>query len=174
MSKTPKKQYDCGISNPRHFLLPSESEDDYRAYLGALYEDLKPVGHLERRQLTLVVREDLSIERLMRIIAELMHPRQARHNQPDRNPVYGLSARDQERADEKRKHADSLIGEAAMDDIIAATRWNYGHIVAQQKALSAAHARRSKLLGEFFALQERRRRGDAINLKVVGESHGET
>lgn len=173
MVKTLKKPKHSEVADPRHFLLPSESVEDYRAYLEALYGDLNPVGHLERRQVELIVRADLEIERHSRLLAEFMHPRRAKHNLPDRNPAYELPARLQKVEEEKQARANSLRGDAAMDDIIAATTWNAPHIEAQQRALAEAYRRRSKLLGEFFAIQERRKCGEAINLKVVGGGDAE-
>ena len=62
------------LPNPSRMLLADECPEYYDALLSEYYEDLKPVGVLERRQIELIVRCDLDIDRQLRIIAQHLNP----------------------------------------------------------------------------------------------------
>ena len=62
------------LPNPSRFLLADESAEDYDRLLELYVEDMKPAGALERRQVELILRCDIDIDRQFRLIAEHLNP----------------------------------------------------------------------------------------------------
>ena len=62
------------LPNPSRMLLADEGAEAYVALLADYFEDLWPVGALERRQVELVLRCDLDIDRQLRMIAQHLNP----------------------------------------------------------------------------------------------------
>ncbi|MDB4209490.1 hypothetical protein N9793_00750, partial [bacterium] len=62
------------LPNPGRMLLADESAEAYDALLSEYIQDLRPVGALERRQVELILRCDLDIDRQLRMIAQHLNP----------------------------------------------------------------------------------------------------
>ena len=62
------------LPNPSRMLLADESAEAYDTLLTYYVEDLSPVGALERRQVELILRCDLDIDRQFRMIAQHLNP----------------------------------------------------------------------------------------------------
>ena len=62
------------LPNPSRMLLADESAEAYDALLAEYIQDLRPVGALERRQVELILRCDLDIDRQLRMIAQHLNP----------------------------------------------------------------------------------------------------
>ena len=62
------------LPNLSRMLLADEGAEAYVALLADYAEDFRPVGALERRQLELVLRCDLEIDRQLRMIAQHLNP----------------------------------------------------------------------------------------------------
>ena len=58
----------AGFSDPRRFLLEDESVAEYGQLLESYVADLAPADALERRQVELILRCDLDVDRQYRII----------------------------------------------------------------------------------------------------------
>ena len=68
------------LPNPSRMLLADECPEQHDELLSDYYEDLKPVGVLERRQVELILRCDIDIDRQLRIIAHYLNPLQEIEN----------------------------------------------------------------------------------------------
>ena len=62
------------LPNPSRFLLADETWEEFDARLRDLVEDLKPKGALEYRQVELILRCDLDIDRQYRLMAQHLNP----------------------------------------------------------------------------------------------------
>ena len=62
------------LPNPSRMLLADESAEAYDTLLTEYVADLSPVGALERRQVELILRCDLDIDRQFRMIAQHLNP----------------------------------------------------------------------------------------------------
>ena len=62
------------LPNSSRMLLADESGEAYDTLLTEYVEDLSPVGALERRQVELILRCDLDIDRQFRMIAQHLNP----------------------------------------------------------------------------------------------------
>ena len=58
------------LPNPSCMLLADESAEAYDALLAAYTQDFRPVGALEPRQVELILRCDLDIDRQLRMISQ--------------------------------------------------------------------------------------------------------
>ena len=63
-----------GFSDPKRFLLEDESVADYTQLLENYVADLAPADALERRQVELILRSDIDVDRQHRMIRERLKP----------------------------------------------------------------------------------------------------
>ena len=62
------------LPNPSRLLLADECAEEYDALLADYCADMRPAGALERRQVELILRCDVDIDRQRRMIAQRLNP----------------------------------------------------------------------------------------------------
>ena len=164
------------FTDPRRFLLPDESVEDYEFRLGQLLADLRPANSLERRQVELIAQADLDIERQRRIISVYLQPSKAAS--PTQRALSGW------RHDTimSSKYGDDWAGGAGVEAdpgpvfgdfgatraIARASGANQATIDVHYRALAEAERRRRMSIGLLHQLQDRRARRAVPDAQVIG------
>ena len=153
--------------NPSRFLLADECSEEYDDQFERLLKDLKPVGALEYRQVELILRCDIDIERQYRFIATHLNPLKE-----DENKAAQVFA---------DWHKQALMHQNAIDDLndvalpsknvtlpdgdarltpLVANQYSKmrGIIDTHQREIVAAQRRRRQEIAMLSDMQERRRR----------------
>ena len=173
------------LPKPSRFLLADENWEDYEYRLHCLVEDEKPVGSLEYRQVELIVRCDMDIDRQYRIISQHLNPLEEWETES--------IAIEAERQDESAMDPDAR--ELLIDEEIGASRPRSPHglpdgdesltpliakqyakrqllMAIHQKELVAADRRRRHAIAMLFQMQDRRERAAVPDAEVVDVGDG--
>ena len=169
------------LPNPSRMLLADECPEHYDVLLCEYYDDLKPVGVLERRQIELIVRCDLDIDRQLRIIAQHLNPldeevnRGAQmvaewHRQALRHP----NARGDSDGEVVATPEIQLlpVGDPRLTPLIAKRYAQRRELMSiHQRELANAERRRRQAIEMFFKMQDRRRGREVPEAEVVVEQN---
>ena len=164
------------LPNPSRFLLADETWEEFDARLTDLVEDLKPKGALEYRQVELILRCDLDIDRQYRLMAQHLNPLGETINQGaeliaewHRSALAKLHGRDE--GDEPPAHLQPFTmpeGDERLTPLIAKRYAGLRELMSlHQRELAAAHRRRRQEIAALHDLQERRRRSAVPDAKVT-------
>tara|TARA_B100000767_G_scaffold261973_1_gene274172 strand:+ start:13791 stop:14279 length:489 start_codon:yes stop_codon:yes gene_type:complete len=154
----------AGFSDPRRFLPEDESVADYGQLLESYVANLAPADALERRQVELILRCDLDVDRQHRMIRERLRP-DASPAQKSVDMISGLRAlhRDAVAQGESAKSAKVRQGQVQVDSarttakISEAYASNRLSIELHQRELQQSSRRRCQEINLLFKMQDRRR-----------------
>lgn len=165
------------MPNPSRMLLADECPEYHDELLSEYYEDLKPVGVLERRQVELILRCDIDIDRQLRIIAQHLNPLQddeskgARmvaewHRQALMHP--------NNRTDPSQDEIDLPeiqylpVEDPRLTPLIASRYAHYRELMGiHQRELASAERRRRQAIELLFKMQDRRRNREVPEAEVL-------
>ena len=153
--------------NPGRFLLADEYSEEYEDQFERLLKDLKPVGALEYRQVELILRCDIDIERQYRFIAEHLNPLKEDENKAEQviadwhkqALMHQNALNDLDDAAPPPEAAVLLDGNARLTPLVANQYSKMrGIIDTHQREIVAAQRRRRQEIAMLADMQERRRR----------------
>jgi len=154
------------LPNPSRMLLADECPEYYDALLSEYYDDLQPVGVLERRQIELIVRCDLDIDRQLRIIAQHLNPLDEEETRGarlvaewHRRALMHPNAQDQEEDEFITPTTQHLpVGDPRLTPLIAVRYAKRSELMSiHQRELASAERRRRQAVELLFRMQDRRR-----------------
>lgn len=167
------------LPNPSRMLLADESAEAYDALLAGYIEDLRPVGALERRQVELVLRCDLDIDRQLRMIAQHLNPLSHEESRGakmvadwHRHSLMHPKALEKLYAEEERAMEAAPLtlpeGDGRLTPLIA-NRYAKQRELMQihQRELASAERRRRQAIELLFKIQDRRVRAAVPDAEVV-------
>ena len=153
--------------NPARFLLADEYSEEYEAQFECLVKDLKPVGALEYRQVELILRCDIDIERQYRFIAEHLNPLKEDENKAEQviadwhkqALMHQNELNDLDDAAPPPEAAVLLDGDARLTPLVASRYAKMRYLMdTHQREIVAAQRRRRQEIAMLADMQERRRR----------------
>jgi len=169
------------LPNPSRMLLADECPEYYDVLLCEYYDDLKPVGVLERRQIELIVRCDLDIDRQQRIIAQHLNPLEEEENRGAQMVAeWHLQAlRHQNAPDDSDGEAAAPsetqylpVGDPRLTPLIAKRYAQRRELMSiHQRELTNAERRRRQAIEMLFKMQDRRRGREVPEAEVVVEQN---
>ena len=171
------------LPKPSRFLLADENWEDYEYRLQCLVEDEKPANMLEYRQLELITRCDIDIDRQYRMISQHLNPLGEAeskgaetiaewHRQALMHPDAWERQLDEE-ASRSREPVELPDGDERLTPLIAKRYANLRELMAiHQRELGAADRRRRQAIAMLFEMQDRRRRATVPDAEVVGAGDG--
>jgi len=171
------------LPTPSRFLLADENWEDYEYRLQCLVEDEKPANMLEYRQLELIARCDIDIDRQYRMISQHLNPLGEAeskgaeiiaewHRQALMHPDAWERQLDEE-ASRPREPVELPDGDERLTPLIAKRYANLRELMAiHQRELGAADRRRRQAIAMLFEMQDRRRRATVPDAEVVGAGAG--
>ena len=184
----PKKETQKTLSKlpkPSRFLLADENWEDYEYRLQCLVEDMKPVGALEYRQVELIVRCDMDIDRQYRIISQHLNPLEdwetesiaieaERQGEAAMDPDARELLHDEEFGAGRPTDPHGLPnGDESLTPLIAKQYAKRQLLMAiHQKELVAADRRRRHAIAMLFQMQDRRKRAAVPDAEIVGAGDG--
>lgn len=167
------------LPNPSRMLLADECPEYFDVLLCDYCDDLKPVGVLERRQIELILRCDLDIDRQLRIIAQHLNPlgdednRGAQmvaewHRQALRHPNARSEADGEEVATPETQRLP--VGDPRLTPLIATRYAKRSELMSiHQRELSNAERRRRQAIELLFKMQDRRRGREVPEAEILVE-----
>ena len=166
----------AGFSDPKRFLLEDESVADYTQLLENYVADLAPADALERRQVELILRSDIDVDRQHRMIRERLRP-DASPAQKSADMISDLPALHRDAAAQARGAVSASVrkGQVQVDsahttaEISEAYASNHLSIELHQRELQQSSRRRRQEIDLLFKMQERRRRQDIPDAFMVVE-----
>jgi hypothetical protein len=183
----PKKDTSKTLSKlpkPSRFLLADENWEDYEYRLQCLVEDEKPANMLEYRQLELIARCDIDIDRQYRIVSQHLNPLGEAESKGAeivadhyRRALMHPDAFDrlieEEEAMGVRKPVELPDGDERLTPLIANRYANLRELMAiHQRELGAADRRRRQAIALLFEMQDRRKRAAVPDAEIVGAGNG--
>jgi hypothetical protein len=168
------------LPNPSRFLLADESAADYDRLLELYVEDMKPAGALERRQVELILRCDIDIDRQFRLIAEHLNPLGEDVNRGakavaewHREALMHPRARAKYREDDWEPPSAAVEipdGDACLTPLIARRYAGQRELLTlHQREISHAERRHRQAIELLHRMQDRRRRASVPDAVVIGE-----
>jgi hypothetical protein len=165
------------LPNPSRMLLADECPEYHGELLSEYYEYLKPVGVLERRQVELILRCDIDIDRQLRMIAHHLNPLQEDENRGaemvaewHRQALMHPNALDASAVEEIVPPETNYlpVGDLRLTPLIA-TRYSQRRNLMEihQRELTNAERRRRQTIELFFRMQDRRRGREVPDAKVM-------
>ena len=171
------------LPTPSRFLLADENWEDYEYRLQCLVEDEKPANVLEYRQLELIARCDIDIDRQYRMISQHLNPLGEAeskgaeiiaewHRQALMHPDAWERQLDEE-ARRPREPVELPDGDERLTPLIAKRYAKQQYLMEiHQRELGAADRRRRQAIAMLFEMQDRRRRAAVPDAEVVGAGDG--
>ena len=165
------------LPNPSRLPLADECAGEYDALLADYCADMRPAGALERRQVELILRCDVDIDRQRRMIAQRLNPLEREETRGAqilaewhrRALLHPNSKAAWEEPEEPAPAPTPPGGDARLTPLIAR---QYGRhredVTLHQRELDAAERRRRQAIELLFRMQDRRRRADIPDAEVVG------
>ena len=153
--------------NPGRFLLADEYSEEYEDQFERLLKDLKPVGALEYRQVELILRCDIDIERQYRFIAEHLNPLKEDDNKAaqvfadwhKQALMHQNALDDLDDADPPPDAAILSDGDARLTPLVASRYAKMRYLMdTHQREIVSAQRRRRQEIAMLADMQERRRR----------------
>ena len=167
-----------GQRNPRAFLLPDESAEEYLAEFEYLFEAYQPVGAAEVRQLDLILRAEWDIERQYRMIRARLSSSEPLESHAAK--VIGelhIEALQHQRHAEKRSGTTQKAAPVAGLNILAreaesikiAGRYGSNRILMEifQREITHAERRRRQAIELLHKMQDRRRRSTVEDAEIL-------
>ena len=167
------------LPEPSRFLLADENWEDYEYRLQCLVEDEKPANMLEYRQLELIARCDIDIDRQYRMISQHLNPLGEAeskgaetiaewHRQALMHPDAWERQLDEE-ASRPREPVELPDGDERLTPLIAKRYAKQQYLMEiHQRELGAADRRRRQAIAMLFEMQDRRRREAVPDAEAVG------
>ena len=166
------------LPNPSRMLLADESAEAYDALLAEYIQDLRPVGALERRQVELILRCDLDIDRQLRMIAQHLNPLTEEENRGAeivRDCLrHSLMPGAPVNLDEEAGRVLAVEpptppnGDSRLTPLIARRYAQQGELMAiHQREVSSAERRRRQAIELLFKIQDRRARSVVPDAEVL-------
>ena len=167
------------LPTPSRFLLADENWEDYEYRLQCLVEDEKPANMLEYRQLELITRCDIDIDRQYRMISQHLNPLGEAeskgaeiiaewHRQALMHPDAWERQLDEE-ASGPREPVELPDGDERLTPLIAKRYAKQQYLMEiHQRELGAADRRRRQAIAMLFEMQDRRKRAAVPDAEVVG------
>ena len=171
------------LPKPSRFLLADENWEDYEYRLQCLVEDEKPANMLEYRQLELIARCDIDIDRQYRMISQHLNPLGEAeskgaetiaewHRQALMHPDAWERQLDEE-ASRPRDPVELPDGDERLTPLIAKRYAKQQYLMEiHQRELGAADRRRRQAIAMLFEMQDRRRRAAVQDAEIVGAGDG--
>ena len=167
------------LPTPSRFLLADENWEDYEYRLQCLVEDEKPANMLEYRQLELITRCDIDIDRQYRMISQHLNPLVEAESKGaeiiaewHRQALMHSDAWERqldEEASGPREPVELPDGDERLTPLIAKRYANLRELMAiHQRELGAADRRRRQAIAMLFEMQDRRKRAAVPDAEVVG------
>ena len=178
----PKKHTSGTLSKlpkPSRFLLADENWEDYEYRLQCLVEDEKPANMLEYRQLELITRCDIDIDRQYRIVSHHLNPLGEAESKGAeivadqyRRALMHPDAFDRIMEEEEERGARKPVelpdGDERLTPIIAKRYAKQRELMAiHQRELGAADRRRRQAIAMLFEMQDRRKRTAVPDAEIV-------
>ena len=173
------------LPKPSRFLLADENWEDYEYRLQCLVEDEKPANMLEYRQLELITRCDIDIDRQYRMISQHLNPLGEAeskgaeivaewHRQALMHPDAWERQLDEEAgANRSRDPLELPDGDERLTSLIANRYAKQQNLMAiHQHELGAADRRRRQAIAMLFEMQDRRKRAAVPDAEIVGAGDG--
>jgi hypothetical protein len=184
----PKKDTSKTLSKlpkPSRFLLADENWEDYEYRLQCLVEEEKPANMLEYRQLELITRCDIDIDRQHRMISQHLNPLGEAeskgaeiiaewHRQALMHPDAWERQLDEEACvNSPRDPVEMPDGDERLTPLIANRYAKQRALMAiHQHELGAADRRRRQAIAMLFEMQDRRKRAAVPDAEIVGAGDG--
>lgn len=167
----------AGFSDPKRFLLEDESVADYTQLLENYVADLAPADALERRQVELILRCDLDVDRQHRMIRERLRP-DASPAQKSADMISDLRALHRDAAAQAGSAVSAKVrqGQVQVDsarttaEISEAYASNHLSIELHQRELQQSSRRRRQEIDLLFKIQDRRKRQEIPDAVIVVEA----
>jgi len=171
------------LPKPSRFLLADENWEDYEYRLQCLVEDEKPANMLEYRQLELITRCGIDIDRQYRMISQHLNPLGETeskgaeiiaewHRQALMHPDAWERQLDEE-ASRPRDPVELPDGDERLTPLIAKRYAKQQYLMEiHQRELGAADRRRRQAIAMLFEMQDRRRRAAVPDAEIVGAGDG--
>ena len=171
------------LPKPSRFLLADENWEDYEYRLQCLVEDEKPANMLEYRQLELITRCGIDIDRQYRMISQHLNPLGEAeskgaeiiaewHRQALMHPDAWERHLDEE-ASRPRDPVELPDGDERLTPLIAKRYAKQQYLMEiHQRELGAADRRRRQAIAMLFEMQDRRRRAAVPDAEIVGAGDG--
>ena len=173
------------LPKPSRFLLADENWEDYEYRLQCLVEDEKPANMLEYRQLELITRCDIDIDRQYRMISQHLNPLGEAeskgaeivaewHRQALMHPDAWERQLDEETgASRSRDPLEMPDGDERLTPLIAKRYAKQQYLIEiHQRELGAADRRRRQAIAMLFEMQDRRKRAAVPDAEIVGAGDG--
>ena len=166
------------LPNPSRMLLADESAEAYDALLAEYIQDLRPVGALERRQVELILRCDLDIDRQLRMIAQHLNPLAEEVNRGAemvrdwlrRSLMPAAPVTLDDEAEEILASTALTLpeGDGRLTPLIARRYAKQRELMQiHQREVAAAERRRRQAIELLFKIQDRRARSTVPDAEVV-------
>ena len=167
------------LPNPSRMLLADESAEVYDALLAEYIQDLRPVGALERRQVELILRCDLDIDRQLRMIAQHLNPLAEEVNRGAevvrdwlrRSLMHPRALEKLDEEEERIPPAEPPTapeGDERLTPLIARRYAQKRELMAiHQREVASAERRRRQAIELLFKIQDRRARNAVPDAEVV-------
>ena len=167
------------LPKPSRFLLADENWEDYEYRLQCLVEDEKPANMLEYRQLELIARCDIDIDRQYRMISQHLNPLGEAeskgaeiiaewHRQALMHPDAWERQLDEE-ASRPRDPVELPDGDERLTPLIAKRYAKQQYLMEiHQRELGTADRRRRQAIAMLFEMQDSRKRAAVPDAEVVG------
>ena len=171
------------LPTPSRFLLADENWEDYEYRLQCLVEDEKPANMLEYRQLELIARCDIDIDRQYRMISQHLNPLGEAESKGAkiiaewrRQALMHPDAWERhldEEASRPRDPVELPDGDERLTPLIAKRYAKQQYLMEiHQRELGAADRRRRQAIAMLFEMQDRRRRAAVPDAEIVGAGDG--
>ena len=183
MPKTVTPKTLTKLPKPSRFLLADENWEDYEYCLQCLVEDERPANMLEYRQLELIARCDIDIDRQYRMISQHLNPLGEAeskgaeiiaewHRQALMHPDAWERQLDEE-ARRPREPVELPDGDERLTPLIANRYTKQRELMeTHQRELGVADRRRRQAIAMLFEMQDRRRRTAVPDAEIVGAGDG--
>ena len=163
------------LPKPSPFLLADENWEDHDYRLKCLVEDFKPADALEYRQLELIVRCDIDIDRQYRFIAQHLNPLSEPNSQgaqmlADWHKFAMQRANDMNKEEESQAEPaeETLLQDESLTPMIAQRYAQRRELMSiHQREIAASHRRRRQEVNMLNELQDRRRRKHIPDAELV-------
>ena len=167
----------AGFSDPKRFLLEDESVVEYGQLLESYVADLAPADALERRQVELILRCDLDVDRQHRMIRERLKP-DASPAQKSADMISDLRALHRDAAAQAGGAVSAKVRQCQVQvdnarttaEISEAYASNHLSIELHQRELQQSSRRRRQEIDLLFKMQDRRKRQDIPDAVIVVEA----
>lgn len=166
------------LPKPSPFLLADEHWEDHDYRLNCLIKDFKPANSLEYRQLELIVRCDIDIDRQYRFIAQHLNPlaEPSKEGEQILADWHKFALRKSHNTDDDDVgHAesaeDALLQDEHLTPMIAQRYSRRSELMSiHQREIAAAYRRRRQEVQMLNELQDRRRRKQVPEAVVVNDN----